>query len=79
MEFNCKRLKECEFNLTNKLEYRTQFYEDYCDNLLSETRNGLLIDFSSGSTTNPILAIIRGVSGFWVEDGQICYPVGEIQ
>ena len=53
--------------------------EDYCDNLLSEMRNGLLVTSLIGSTINPNTGdYSRGVSGFWVEDGQICYPVSEI-
>ena len=53
--------------------------EDYCDNLLSEMGNGLLITSLIGSTINPNTGdYSRGVSGFWVENGQICYPVSEI-
>ena len=53
--------------------------DDYCDNLLSEMRNGLLVTSLIGSTINPNTGdYSRGVSGFWVEDGQICYPVSEI-
>ena len=53
--------------------------EDYCDNLLSEMRNGLLVTSLIGSTINPNTGdYSRGISGFWVEDGQICYPVSEI-
>ena len=53
--------------------------EDYCDNLLSEMKNGLLVTSLIGSTINPNTGdYSRGVSGFWVEDGQICYPVSEI-
>ena len=53
--------------------------KDYCDNLLNEMRNGLLVTSLIGSTINPNTGdYSRGVSGFWVEDGQICYPVSEI-
>ncbi len=53
--------------------------ENYCDNLLSEMRNGLLVTSLIGSTINPNTGdYSRGVSGFWVENGQICYPVSEI-
>ena len=53
--------------------------EDYCNDLLSEMRNGLLVTSLIGSTINPNTGdYSRGVSGFWVEDGQICYPVSEI-
>lgn len=53
--------------------------EDYCDNLLSEMGNGLLVTSLIGSTINPNTGdYSRGVSGFWVENGQICYPVSEI-
>jgi len=53
--------------------------EDYCDNLLSEMGKGLLVTSLIGSTINPNTGdYSRGVSGFWVENGQICYPVSEI-
>ena len=53
--------------------------EDYCDNLISEMRNGLLVTSLIGSTINPNTGdYSRGVSGFWIEDGQVCYPVSEI-
>ena len=53
--------------------------DSYCDNLLSEMGNGLLVTSLIGSTINPNTGdYSRGVSGFWVENGQICYPVSEI-
>ena len=53
--------------------------KDYRDNLLSEMKNGLIVTSLIGSTINPNTGdYSRGASGFWVEDGQICYPVSEI-
>jgi PmbA protein len=53
--------------------------KDYCDNLLNEMKNGLVVTSLIGSTINPNTGdYSRGASGFWVEDGQICYPVSEI-
>ena len=53
--------------------------KEYCDNLLGEMKNGLLVTSLIGSTINPNTGdYSRGASGFWVEDGQICYPVSEI-
>ena len=40
---------------------------------------GLLVTSLIGSTINANTGdYSRGASGFWVEDGQICYPVSEI-
>jgi len=40
---------------------------------------GLLVTSMIGSTINPNTGdYSRGASGFWVENGQIAYPVNEI-
>ena len=53
--------------------------EDPHDNLLKEMGTGLLVTSLIGSTINANTGdYSRGASGFWVEDGQICYPVSEI-
>ena len=46
--------------------------------LLAEMGTGLLVTSLIGSTINPNTGdYSRGVSGFWVEGGQIAYPVNE--
>lgn len=46
--------------------------------LIAEMGTGLLITSMIGSTINPTTGdYSRGASGFWVEDGEICYPVNE--
>lgn len=46
--------------------------------LLSEMGTGLLITSMIGSTINPNTGdYSRGASGFWVENGEITYPVNE--
>lgn len=48
------------------------------DDLLAEMGTGLLITSMIGSTINPNTGdYSRGASGFWVENGQIAYPVNE--
>ncbi|SPJ23463.1 TldD/PmbA family protein [Palleronia abyssalis] len=47
--------------------------------LLAQMGTGLLITSFIGSTINPNTGdYSRGASGFWVENGQIAYPVNEI-
>ncbi|MBL3570141.1 modulator protein [Rhodovulum sulfidophilum] len=46
--------------------------------LISEMGTGLLVTSLIGSTINPTTGdYSRGASGFWVENGQIAYPVNE--
>ncbi|MEM7720763.1 MAG: TldD/PmbA family protein [Pseudomonadota bacterium] len=48
------------------------------DALLSEMGTGLLITSMIGSSINPTTGdYSRGASGFWVENGEITYPVNE--
>ena len=46
--------------------------------LIGQMGTGLLVTSMIGSTINPTTGdYSRGASGFWVEDGQIAYPVHE--
>ena len=46
--------------------------------LIGQMGTGLLVTSLIGSTINPTTgAYSRGASGFWVEDGEIAYPVNE--
>jgi PmbA protein len=48
------------------------------ENLVAQMGTGLLITSMIGSTINPNTGdYSRGASGFWVENGQITYPVNE--
>ena len=48
------------------------------DDLLADMGTGLLVTSMIGSTINPTTGdYSRGASGFWVENGQIAYPVNE--
>ncbi len=48
------------------------------DDLLADMGTGLLVTSMIGSTINPNTGdYSRGASGFWVENGQIGYPVNE--
>lgn len=48
------------------------------DDLLAQMGTGLLVTSLMGSTINPTTGdYSRGASGFWVENGQITYPVNE--
>lgn len=48
------------------------------DDLLAQMGTGLLVTSLIGSTINPNTGdYSRGASGFWVENGQIAYPVNE--
>ncbi len=48
------------------------------DDLLKEMGTGLLVTSLIGSSINPTTGdYSRGASGFWVENGQIAYPVNE--
>ncbi len=48
------------------------------DDLLREMRTGLLVTSLIGSSINPTTGdYSRGASGFWVENGEIVYPVNE--
>ncbi|MEQ9260976.1 MAG: TldD/PmbA family protein [Roseovarius sp.] len=48
------------------------------DALLAEMGTGLLVTSMIGSTINPNTGdYSRGASGFWVENGEIAYPVNE--
>lgn len=48
------------------------------DDLLARMGTGLLVTSLIGSTINPTTGdYSRGASGFWVENGQITYPVNE--
>jgi len=48
------------------------------DELIADMGTGLLITSMIGSTINPNTGdYSRGASGFWVENGQITYPVAE--
>ncbi|MGC9420895.1 MAG: metallopeptidase TldD-related protein, partial [Rhodovulum sp.] len=45
---------------------------------IAEMGTGLLVTSMIGSTINPTTGdYSRGASGFWVENGQIAYPVNE--
>jgi PmbA protein len=47
--------------------------------MIRDMGNGLLITSMIGSSINPTTgAYSRGASGFWVEGGEIAYPVNEI-
>ncbi|MDX8355059.1 TldD/PmbA family protein [Cognatiyoonia sp. IB215182] len=48
------------------------------DDLINEMGTGLLVTSMIGSTINPNTGdYSRGASGFWVENGEITYPVNE--
>jgi PmbA protein len=48
------------------------------DGLLREMGTGLLITSMIGASINPTTGdYSRGASGFWVENGEIAYPVNE--
>lgn len=48
------------------------------EDLLSDMGTGLLVTSMIGSTINPTTGdYSRGASGFWVENGEIAYPVNE--
>lgn len=48
------------------------------DDLIRDMGTGLLVTSLIGSTINPTTGdYSRGASGFWVENGQIAYPVNE--
>ncbi|MCL4105028.1 UNVERIFIED_CONTAM: hypothetical protein GTU68_018735 [Idotea baltica] len=48
------------------------------DDLIADLGTGLLVTSMIGSTINPNTGdYSRGASGFWVENGQIAYPVNE--
>lgn len=48
------------------------------DQLIAEMGTGLLITSMIGSTINPNTGdYSRGASGFWVENGEVAYPVNE--
>lgn len=48
------------------------------DELIAQMGTGLLVTSLIGSTINPTTGdYSRGASGFWVENGQIAYPVNE--
>lgn len=48
------------------------------DELLAQMGTGLLVTSMIGSTINPTTGdYSRGASGFWVENGEITYPVNE--
>ena len=52
--------------------------ESGLDAMLAEMGTGLLVTSMIGSTINPNTGdYSRGASGFWVEGGQIAYPVNE--
>ena len=47
--------------------------------LLKEMDTGLLVTEMLGSAINGVTGeYSRGAAGFWVEKGEICYPVAEI-
>ena len=47
--------------------------------LLADMGTGLLVTSMIGSTINPNTGdYSRGASGFWVENGELAYPVNEI-
>lgn len=49
-----------------------------CDGLIAEMGTGLLVTSFIGATINPTTGdYSRGASGFWVENGEILYPVNE--
>ena len=48
------------------------------DDLIRDMGTGLLVTSMIGSTINPNTGdYSRGASGFWIEDGEIAYPVNE--
>ncbi|PWC31987.1 metallopeptidase TldD-related protein [Azospirillum sp. TSO22-1] len=49
------------------------------DSLLGEIRDGLYVTELMGMGVNPVTGdYSRGASGFWIEDGQLAYPVSEL-
>lgn len=49
------------------------------DDLIKSMKNGLLVTELMGSSINYSNGdYSRGASGFWIENGEICYPVSEI-
>jgi len=49
------------------------------DGLLRQMGTGLLVTSMIGSTINPNTGdYSRGASGFWIEGGEIAYPVNEL-
>ncbi|MEM8793519.1 MAG: TldD/PmbA family protein [Pseudomonadota bacterium] len=49
------------------------------DDLIQDMGTGLIVTSMIGSSINPTTgAYSRGASGFWVEDGEIAYPVNEV-
>ena len=49
------------------------------DDLLRDMGTGLLVTSLIGSSINPTTGdYSRGASGFWVENGEIAYPVNEL-
>ncbi len=47
--------------------------------LLAETGRGLLVTSTMGFGFNPVTGdFSRGAAGYWVEGGEIAYPVGEV-
>ena len=48
------------------------------EDLLGQMGTGLLVTSMIGATINPVTGdYSRGASGFWVENGEITYPVNE--
>lgn len=49
-----------------------------CDALLKDMGQGILVTSMIGSTINPNTGdYSRGASGFWIENGEIAYPINE--
>jgi len=58
------------------------FVEDFsppCDKLLAQVGTGLLVTEVMGQGVNLVNGdYSRGAAGFWIEDGEIAWPVEEI-
>lgn len=49
------------------------------DELIRDTARGLLVTEMMGYGFNPVTGdFSRGASGFWIENGKICFPVSEV-
>jgi PmbA protein len=49
------------------------------DNMIKSMKRGFIVNEFIGSTINPVTGdYSRGASGFWVENGEITYPVSEL-
>ncbi len=53
--------------------------QGYCDDMLAEMGEGLLVTELMGQGVNAVTGdYSRGAAGFWVENGRVAYPVSEL-